>query len=104
MSDFEPGDQASIASVTDRVRPVAIGAAVTAIHFLGDRAAFVGAEESVALVDAEGGISRVTVHGGGILCTASDGARIVMGGDDGKLAELNGKGEVAVLATDPKRR
>src|SRR5205814_858703 len=27
-----------------------------------------------------------------------------MGGDDGKLAELNGKGEVAVLATDPKRR
>jgi len=104
MSDFEPGDQASIASVTDRVRPVAIGAAVTAIHFLGDRAAFVGAEESVALVDAEGGISRVTVHGGGILCTASDGVRIVMGGDDGKLAELNGKGEVAVLATDPKRR
>src|SRR5438067_1435365 len=104
MSDFEPGDQASIPSVTDRVRPVAIGAAVTAIHFLGDRAAFVGAEESVALVDGEGGISRVTVHGGGILCTASDGVRIVMGGDDGKLAELNGKGEVAVVATDPKRR
>src|SRR5205807_1056811 len=26
MSDFEPGDQASIASVTDRVHPVAIGA------------------------------------------------------------------------------
>ena len=104
MSDFEPGDQASIASVTDRVHPVAIGAAVTAIHFLGDRAAFVGAEESVALVDGEGDISRVTVHGGGNLCTASDGARIAMGGDDGKLAELNSKGEVAVLATDPKRR
>src|SRR5438105_13387478 len=104
MSDFEPGDQASIASVTDRVRPVSIGAAVTAIHFLGDRATFVGGEESVALVDGEGDISRVTVHGGGILCTASDGARIAMGGDDGKLAELNSKGEVAVLATDPKRR
>jgi WD40 repeat protein len=104
ISDFEPGDQASIASVTDRVRPVAIGAAVTAIHFLGDRAAFVGVEESVALVDAEGEISRVTVHGGSILCTASDGQRIVMGGDDGKFVELNAKGEVAVLATDPKRR
>src|SRR5205807_8078491 len=104
MSDFDPTGQASIASVTDRVRPVAIGAPVTSIYFLGDRAAFVGAEESVALVDGEGGISRVTVHGGGILCTASDGARIVMGGDDGKLAELNDKGEVAVLATDPKRR
>src|SRR5437868_10378557 len=104
MSDFEPGDQASIASVTDRVRPLAIGAPVTAIHFLGDRAAFVGAEESVALVDAAGEISRVNVHGGGILCSASDGARIVMGGDDGKLVELNAKGEVAVLAADAKRR
>src|SRR5438270_4055084 len=104
MSDFEPGDQASIASVTDRVRPVAIGAAVTAIHFLGDRAAFVGVEESVALVDAEGEIPRVTVHGGSILCTASDGQRIVMGGDDGKRVGLNAKGEVAVLAADAKRR
>jgi WD40 repeat protein len=27
-----------------------------------------------------------------------------MGGDDGKLVALDGKGEVAVLATDPKRR
>jgi hypothetical protein len=104
MSAFEPGEQASIASVTDRVRPVAIGAPVTAIYFLGDRAAFVGAEESVALVAGEGAISRVTVHGGGILCTASDGARIVMGGDDGKLVALDAKGDVALLATDPKRR
>jgi WD40 repeat protein len=109
MSTFEQGgDQASIASVTDRVRPVAIGAPVTAIHFLGDRAAFVGAEESVVLVDGQGDgqseISRVTVHGGGILCTASDGARIVMGGDDGKLVALDAKGEVTPLALDPKRR
>src|SRR5258708_3083868 len=109
MSAFEPGgEQASIASVTDRVRPVAIGAPVTAIHFLGERLAFVGAEESVALVDAQGdgqdAISRVTVHDGGILCTASDGARIVMGGDDGKLAALDAKGEVTLLAQDAKRR
>jgi WD40 repeat protein len=109
MSAFEPGGEpASIASVTDRVRPVAIGAPVTAIYFLGERAAFVGAEESVALVDAQGdgqgAISRVTVHDGGILCTASDGARIVMGGDDGKLAALDAKGEVTLLAQDAKRR
>ena len=72
------------------------------------RAAFVGAEESVALVDAQGNgqgeISRVTVHGGGILCTASDGTRIVMGGDDGKLVALDAKGEVTLLAHDAKRR
>jgi WD40 repeat protein len=104
MSAFEPGEPASIASVTDRVRPVAIGMPVTSIHFLGARAAFVGAEESVALVDAEGTISRVTVHGGGILCTASDGARIVMGGDDGKLVALDARGEVTPVALDAKRR
>jgi WD40 repeat protein len=105
MSQFDPPDHtASIASVTDRVRSVAIGAPVTAVHFLGERAAFVGAEETVFLVSGEGGIAPVAVHGGGILCTASDGTRIVMGGDDGKLVQLDAKGEVALLATDPKRR
>ncbi len=104
MSAFEPGHQASIASVTDKVRPVAIGTPVTAVHFLGERAAFVGAEESVSFVDAQGEIFRVDVHGGGILCAASDGERILMGGDDGKLVSVNAKGEVALLATDAKRR
>jgi len=104
MSASEPGHQASIASVTDKVRPVAIGAPVTAVHFLRERAAFVGAEESVSFVDAQGEISKVDVHGGGILCAASDGERIMMGGDDGKLVSVNAKGEVALLATDAKRR
>src|ERR1700732_4737967 len=104
MTEFDPGESASIISVTDKVRPVAIGAPVTAVHFLGDHAAFVGAEENVFLVSLEGEISKVSVHGGGILCAASDGARIVMGGDDGKLVALDAKGEVALLATDPKRR
>jgi len=105
MKEFDPGaNAASIVSVTDRVRPLGIGMPVTAVHFLGDRAAFVGAEENVALVDNEGEISRVAVHSGGILCTTSDGARLVMGGDDGKVVSLDAKGEVALLATDPKRR
>src|ERR1700692_156420 len=105
MKEFEPGDNsASIVSVTDRVRPVAIGMPVTSVHFLGDSAAFVGAEENVFLVSGEGEISPVAVHSGGILCAASDGTRIVMGGDDGKVVALDGKGEVALLATDPKRR
>ena len=78
MSRFDPGaEQASIVSVTDRVRAVSLGAPVTAVHFLGERAAFVGAEENVALVDAEGEISRVAVSGGGILCAVSDGKRVV---------------------------
>jgi WD40 repeat protein len=105
MKEFDPGENSvSIVSVTDRVRPLAIGMAVTSVHFLGDTAAFVGAEESVALVSGAGEISQVAVHGGGILCAASDGVRIVMGGDDGKLVALDAKSEVALLATDPKRR
>jgi WD40 repeat protein len=105
MKEFDPGDNAaSIASVTDRVRPVALGMPVTSAYFLGERAAFVGAEESVAMVSPDGEISKVAVAGGGILCVTSDGERIVMGGDDGKLVALDGKGEVEVLATDPKRR
>jgi WD40 repeat protein len=104
MTAFDPGESASIISVTDKVRTVKIGAPVTSVHFLGPRAAFVGAEEKVSLVSGEGEISRVAVHAGGILCSASDGARIVMGGDDGKLVALDARGEVALLATDPKRR
>src|ERR1700722_20329659 len=105
MKEFDPGNNAaSIVSVTERVRPLAIGMPVTSVHFLGDSAAFVGAEENVALVGDDGEIVRVAVHSGGILCAAFDGSRIVMGGDDGKLVALEGKSEVTLLATDAKRR
>jgi WD40 repeat protein len=104
MKEFDPGESASIVSVTDRVRPLAIGMPVTSVHFLGEHAAFVGAEENVAMVSADGAISKVAVHSGGILCATADGARLVMGGDDGKLIALDAKGEVTLLATDAKRR
>jgi WD40 repeat protein len=105
MTNFDSmPDQQSIVSVTDRVRPVSIGAPAIAVHFLGDQAAFVEAEENVALVDGEGALSRVAVHSGAILSVACDGNRIVMGGDDGRLVALNRTGEVAPLATDSKRR
>ena len=105
MKEFTPApDSASIVSVTDRVKPVTLGMGVTSVHFLGDRAAFVGGEENVAFVDDKGEISTVTVHSGGILSTACDGKRLVMGGDDGKVVSLDAKGEVTLLATDPKRR
>ena len=103
MTPFQP-ESGSTVSVTDRVRPLALGQPVTSVHFLGDRAAFVGAEESVAFADHGGAISKVSVVGGGILCAVSDGKRIVLGGDDGKLVALDDKGAVTLLATDPKRR
>jgi WD40 repeat protein len=104
MKEFDPGDAPSIVSMTDRVRPLALGMAVTSVHFLGDRAHFVGAEENVAVVGDDGAISQIPVHGGAILCTVSDSERIVMGGDNGKVVALDARGEVALLATDPKRR
>ena len=104
MKEFDPGDAPSIASMTDRVRQLALGMAVTSVHFLGDRAHFVGAEENVAVVGGDGAISQIPVHGGAILCTVSAGERIVMGGDNGKVVALDARGEVTLLATDPKRR
>src|SRR5579863_3358314 len=104
MTEFDPGESASIVSVTDRVRAVAIGAPVTSVHFLGDKPAFVGAEENIFVVSGEAEVASVPVHGGGILCAESDGARIVTGGDDGKVVVLDRKGATAVLASDPKRR
>src|ERR1700742_1899542 len=104
MSQFHPGERPSIVSLTDRVKPVALGAAVTSVHYLGDRAAFVGAEENVSLVDADGAISKVATHGGGILCAVSDGERLITGGDDGKVVSLDAKGKVTQLAVDAKRR
>src|SRR3954468_12099566 len=101
MTESDPAaNPPSIASVTDRVRPVTIGAAVTSVHFLGDSAFFVGAEENVFVVSGEQAASPVNLHGGAILCAASDGRRIVTGGDDGKLVSIDAKAEVTAVATD----
>src|SRR4029450_11663678 len=104
MKEFDPGDAPSIASITDQVRALPVGMPVTSIYFLGDTAVFVGVEENAAIVNEAGEVSKVAIHGGAVLCVASDGKRIVTGGDDGKVAALDAKGEVTVLATDAKRR
>ena len=104
MKQFDPGEGPTIASITDRVRQLAVGMPVSLIHFLGDTAVFVGAEENAALVNGAGEVSTVAIHGGAVLCAVSDGKRIVTGGDDGKVVVLNAKGETSVLVTDAKRR
>jgi WD40 repeat protein len=105
MSSLEPGGEpASIVSVTDKVKIVSLGMPVAAVHYLGDRAAFVGTEESVALVDTEAAMTKVEVTNGGILSAVADDARILMGCDNGKVVALDKAGAVNVLATDPKRR
>ena len=103
MSNFEPSG-APVASVTDRVLKVALNAPATAVHFLGDVAAFVNGEETVILVDGEGEGKPLDVHGGGILCATSDGNRLITGGDDGKVVTVDAKGKIETLATDARRR
>ncbi|UGY07057.1 WD40 repeat domain-containing protein [Bradyrhizobium quebecense] len=105
MKEFDPGEApSSIVSITDRVKQLPLGAAVGSVHFLGDRAFFVGAEESVVIATADGETTRTETHFGAILCAASDGKRLVTGGDDGKLIAIDAKGETSTIATDAKRR
>ena len=91
-------------SVVERTRPVAAGAAVVAVHFLGTTAAFVLGEETLLLVGKDGAERRVAVHGGAILASASDGDRVITGGDDGKVSATDAKGDSEVLAADAKHR
>ena len=94
-----------IPSVTDRMKPVAVGAPVIAVRFLSDATAvFVAGEEALMLVPHGGEASRVDVHGGGILAVASDGTRVVTGGDDGRIVETSAARASTTAATDPKRR
>ena len=92
------------ASIADRIRPVAAGRPIVAVHFLDDTPAFVLAEESLTLAPREGATQTVVIHGGAVLAAASDGRRIITGGDDGRVVATQADGATAVIATDAKRR
>lgn len=96
-------DQA-VPSLAERAIVFDIGAPVAAVHFVGRTAAFVCAEEMVALVGADGAVTRLAAHGGGILCATGDAGRLITGGDDGRVVALNADGALDVLVTDAKRR
>jgi WD40 repeat protein len=92
------------ASIVDRIRPVAAGAPVVAVHFVKETAVFVLGEEALLLVPEKGDARRIAVHDGGILASAADRAGVVTGGDDGRVLMTDAAGETRVIATDPKRR
>src|ERR1700722_16197161 len=96
--------RADTVSSADRTYPVAAGAPVVAAHFLRHTAVFVLGEEAMLFVEPEGEPRRVAIHDGAILATAAAKQRIVTGGDDGKVAATNAKGETEIIATDPKHR
>jgi hypothetical protein len=92
------------ADLTARTRPIAAGGLVVGVHFLGDTAAFVLAEEAVLLVCRDGEPGRVAVHGGGILAADCDGQKLVTGGDDGKVIATDAGARCTEIAVDGKRR
>lgn len=97
-------NEQAVPSLAERIVAFEIGAPVMAVHFIGITAAFVCAEEMVALVGSTGAVTRVAAHQGGILSAAGDGKRLVTGGDDGRVVALDANGATDVLATDAKRR
>jgi WD40 repeat protein len=92
------------ASVVERTRPVAAGAAVVGAYFIGKVAAFALGEEAVLLAPQGAAEQRVVVHAGGILAMAGDRKRVVTGGDDGKVMALDAGGQASLVGEDAKRR
>jgi WD40 repeat protein len=91
-------------SVVERVRAVAAGGPVVAVHFLRSTAVFVLGEEEVLLVSADGTERRVAAHAGAIIAAASDPERLITGGDDGRIVTTDAEGECRQVAQDEKRR
>jgi WD40 repeat protein len=94
--------QAPIASLADRVRRVMADASIVGVHFLGPTPVFVLGEE--ALLFAGESERRIAIHAGAVLASASDGARIITGGDDGQLIEIDTDGKHRALVSDERKR
>lgn len=90
---------AAATSLAEHVRPVAAGAQVTALGWLGDTAAFALADGAVLLA-RDGATHRVEAHpDGAVLTGLGDGrGRFLTGGDDGRVAVTGPDGASRTLA------
>ena len=90
--------------VTARVytdgRRLALGASVTAAHWVGDEAMFALGDGAVLAAPREGETRRIEAHDGAILSAAlhPDGKRLLTGGDDGRLNAIAHSGELQTIA------
>lgn len=88
------------AQVYETGRRLALGAAATSAHWIGDEALFALGDGQVFIAAREGETRRITAHDGAILSAAihPDGKRLLTGGDDGRLNAIALDGDVATIA------
>jgi WD40 repeat protein len=81
-------------------------APVTAVHWLGERAAFALGDGTIRLARADMGETAVVeAHKGAILsaCAGPKGTSLVSGGDDGRVVETLGHGEAREISSAGKK-
>jgi WD40 repeat protein len=88
------------AQVYQTGRRLALGAAATAVHWIGDEALFALGDGAVFAAAREGETRRITAHDGAILSAALHpaGKRLVTGGDDGCVNLIAPDGSVETIA------
>jgi WD40 repeat protein len=80
------------ASLTERVSPIAAGAHVTAVAFLGPVGVLALGDGTALRIDGDSE-DRISLHpDGAILTAAVAGKRLVTGGDDGRIVALDADG------------
>jgi WD40 repeat protein len=72
----------------------ALGAHVTAVHFVAGRAAAALGDGRVCFLALDGSVAVLSVHAGAILCACgtADGTALLTGGDDGKVCRVTPAG------------
>jgi WD40 repeat protein len=94
---------ATLASLAERVQPIAAGTEVVAAAWLG-RTPALALADGTALLAGIGEESRVTLHpDAAILAAASDRSALVTGGDDGRVVRLDAAGKPSELGSSPGR-
>jgi WD40 repeat protein len=88
------------AQVYETGRRLALGAAATAAHWIGDTALFALGDGAVIAAQREGDTRRIEAHDGVILSATPhpDGKRLLTGGDDGRLKAVAPDGAIEVVA------
>ncbi len=90
--------------VTARVythgKRLALGAAATAVHWIGEEALFALGDGAVLTAGQDSEARRIAAHDGAILSAVvhPDGKRLVTGGDDGRVNAVAPSGDTQTLA------